>query len=956
MKKITLLFAMLMASFSFSQVVISENFDSGTPAGWTDTYGNTGIAACDVQSERDNLYSFSATGNLTTPNQVGASNATDLTIVFDYKVVEYSGQTATPAGWGSAELQYSTDDGATWASVLTIDDANHVVSDACATMNVVIPAASLPAASDVKLQIVNTWVAGDYYFYVDNFVATQVVSSAPDCATNPISTPDVACGNFDSTISWDAVTGVLGYYLTVGTTSGGNDILDNQDVGSVTSYVLGSQDFNTTYYWTLVPFNAVGPAVGCTENSFTTFVTGCYCDSDTTSVDGSGISSLQVATTDFVSGGTLGYEDFTGAPVDLGQGILSNVSIVFATGYDYGVNIWIDFNDNLSFEAGELMFTGLTESDNPTTFDASFVMPGGATLGTHRMRIVSDDTVSDATDPCNSTSWHVTMDVDVNIITVACSPASATATLVADCDNSQFFVDVDVTVVGDATEISDGTTTWAITGTGVLQVGPFVDASTATLTVVHSDPSCNLALGSFSNTCPISGQICETAIDVAALPYTTSDDTANYFDDYENGDSSCDNYYMSGDDVVYSYTPAADIVVDILLSNLGSSWSGIHVLDGCPGTAPNCVAFEGNSNSNDRDLQDVALTGGTTYYIVISTWAAPQSTTYDLTITENTCAPATVTYTVVEDCAASGGFFIDVEVTDMGTATDLTITNDQDATSFSLTAIGTVQFGPYVNATDVIITVTDDNDTNCNQNSPATTQAVCPPVNDDVCNAIALVMGDTSASDAFTSLGATQQTGEVEGSCFNGGVDTSVWFTFVAPVGGLVTVSTDIAGGTFDDTEVAVYEAPTDCTDASTLGAQVGCDQDGGSDVNWNSIVTMTGLTEGNTYYVQVDRYGSSAGGTFGIALFDNTLMSTDDFESKALFNYYPNPVNNTLTLNAQKEITNVSVYNMLGQEVVRTAPNAVTNEVNMSNLQTGAYFVKVTIEGVTETVRIIKN
>ncbi|RBP32711.1 putative secreted protein (Por secretion system target) [Oceanihabitans sediminis] len=84
--------------------------------------------------------------------------------------------------------------------------------------------------------------------------------------------------------------------------------------------------------------------------------------------------------------------------------------------------------------------------------------------------------------------------------------------------------------------------------------------------------------------------------------------------------------------------------------------------------------------------------------------------------------------------------------------------------------------------------------------------------------------------------------------------------------------------------------------------------------------------------------------------------LSTESFDNLNSFRYYPNPVNNTLTLNAKQNIDGVAVYNMLGQEVLRTAPNTVNTEVNMSALRTGAYFVKVTIGNATETVRIIKN
>ncbi|WP_452232672.1 T9SS type A sorting domain-containing protein [Lacinutrix sp. MEBiC02595] len=86
------------------------------------------------------------------------------------------------------------------------------------------------------------------------------------------------------------------------------------------------------------------------------------------------------------------------------------------------------------------------------------------------------------------------------------------------------------------------------------------------------------------------------------------------------------------------------------------------------------------------------------------------------------------------------------------------------------------------------------------------------------------------------------------------------------------------------------------------------------------------------------------------------TTLSVDDFDNGLAFTYFPNPVNDSLVLKAQKEMDNISVYNMLGQEVLRAAPNTVNAEVNMSDLQSGAYFVKVTIDNATETVRVIKN
>ena len=93
--------------------------------------------------------------------------------------------------------------------------------------------------------------------------------------------------------------------------------------------------------------------------------------------------------------------------------------------------------------------------------------------------------------------------------------------------------------------------------------------------------------------------------------------------------------------------------------------------------------------------------------------------------------------------------------------------------------------------------------------------------------------------------------------------------------------------------------------------------------------------------------------GTFNVTA--NASLSTNEFDNPSAFTYYPNPVKNTLILNAQNNIENVKIFNMLGQEVMNAKPQTLNSDLNMSNLETGTYFVKVTIANVTKTVRVIK-
>jgi len=91
--------------------------------------------------------------------------------------------------------------------------------------------------------------------------------------------------------------------------------------------------------------------------------------------------------------------------------------------------------------------------------------------------------------------------------------------------------------------------------------------------------------------------------------------------------------------------------------------------------------------------------------------------------------------------------------------------------------------------------------------------------------------------------------------------------------------------------------------------------------------------------FMGTSNYGSGDAYLYldSVSIVDSSL-SISDFDTDLAFSYYPNPVNNQLSLRAQANIQNVAVYNMLGQEVITTQPNTMDSDVNMSALQTGAY------------------
>ena len=105
--------------------------------------------------------------------------------------------------------------------------------------------------------------------------------------------------------------------------------------------------------------------------------------------------------------------------------------------------------------------------------------------------------------------------------------------------------------------------------------------------------------------------------------------------------------------------------------------------------------------------------------------------------------------------------------------------------------------------------------------------------------------------------------------------------------------------------------------------------------------------------------FSGAWGGDYDFHITDFRITSTSlgiEDSSISLFNYFPNPVNDMLTIRAQKDVDHITVYNMLGQVVKRQSPNTRDCTVDLSAMQTGAYFVKVSIDNTVETVRILKN
>jgi len=99
-----------------------------------------------------------------------------------------------------------------------------------------------------------------------------------------------------------------------------------------------------------------------------------------------------------------------------------------------------------------------------------------------------------------------------------------------------------------------------------------------------------------------------------------------------------------------------------------------------------------------------------------------------------------------------------------------------------------------------------------------------------------------------------------------------------------------------------------------------------------------------------------------GTVYYDNlylhkgTVLSTEEFTIDAL-KISPNPTNSLWSVKTVSQtITNITVFDILGKQVVNINPNAAEAVIDASNLRDGLYLAKISTENGSQTVKLIKN
>ena len=135
---------------------------------------------------------------------------------------------------------------------------------------------------------------------------------------------------------------------------------------------------------------------------------------------------------------------------------------------------------------------------------------------------------------------------------------------------------------------------------------------------------------------------------------------------------------------------------------------------------------------------------------------------------------------------------------------------------------------------------------------------------------------------------------------------------------------------------------------------------DGSENEKWVSIDLEIGTADRERIAQLIFTYSAAAGATPDYLYFDNIYLyraATADVNKNNLLNVSisPSPTKDDLKISAQKIIENITIYNVLGKSVFNRSIHNKEDIINVSNLQTGIYILKYTMNNALGTLKFLK-
>ncbi len=787
---------------------------------------------------------------------------------------------------------------------------------------------------------------------------------------NPNTTPTVA--NFSA----DVTT------VTVGGTVNFTDLSTNNPTSWAWTFDGGtpatstSQNpavvYNTagTYQVALTATNAFG---NDTETKLAYIVVNppAYCPAGSNSSAYEYISRFQCNTINKTSTAST-YSDFTVTSTDLTIGSTYAFTITITSGYatDQGL-IWVDWNRDGDFvDAGEAMFSS---ANGVGPYTGNIIVPATATAGNVRVRVRLHDTNTSYTPnatPCGNSGYGEVEDYNFNLVSAAVAPvANFSANATSGCG----------TLAVQFTDLSTGTpTSWAWnfgdTQTSTLQNPSHTYSAPGTYTVVLSATN---ATGNDSetktnyivvNAVPTAvavtggGTQCGGSMTLNATggtggtiywQNTTNNGTSTTTASASQSVSTSGTYYFRAQAVGGCWGTQGSAVVtintvptDVTVTGGGTQCGGSKTLTATGGTG-GTIYWQNTTNNGTSTTtassSQLVSTSGTYYFRAQSAagcWGNQGSAvveiypsfTLNMSATDETAAGANDGYATVDITGGTAPF--------TGTWTPSGTTN---TAGNSMTLADLV--GGYYS-----VVVSDDNGCTATAGITVNTVGVLPVADFEADE----TTGCGTLTVQFTDLSTGNPTSWAwdfgDGSSTSSDANPIHIYTLPGTYTVRLTV-TNINGS--DELVITdlifVGEAPVVTVDVVQASGELVADGSasvvivGGTEpfeILWSTDETTTsidGLIPANYSVMVVDAAGCIVTEPFTVS-WTNGIVNND-----ISFNIFPNPAKHEVTVSMEGVVADfIKVTNVLGQAVISITPETDITKIDLRNLETGVYFVKV--------------
>jgi hypothetical protein len=94
---------------------------------------------------------------------------------------------------------------------------------------------------------------------------------------------------------------------------------------------------------------------------------------------------------------------------------------------------------------------------------------------------------------------------------------------------------------------------------------------------------------------------------------------------------------------------------------------------------------------------------------------------------------------------------------------------------------------------------------------------------------------------------------------------------------------------------------------------------------------------------------------TLGSVVVQAPILSVGDVDAVNVA-AFPNPTTDVVTIQASEPITSITLYSVVGQQILVVSPNQNTTELDMSGLQSGLYIASIQSDSGNKSIRLVKN